>query len=56
MTVSEYNESVEIYADNLYRFVLMNIKDIEKAKDIVQDTFLKFWEKREPVDRAKIKS
>ena len=56
MTVSEYNESVEIYSDNLYRFVLKNIKDIDKAKDIVQDTFLKFWEKRDTVDSTKIKS
>ena len=56
MTVSEYNDSVESYSDNLYRFVLKNIKDIDKAKDIVQDTFLKFWEKRDNVDVAKIKS
>tara|TARA_B100000809_G_scaffold140254_1_gene137809 strand:- start:8421 stop:8906 length:486 start_codon:yes stop_codon:yes gene_type:complete len=56
MTVSEYNESVESYSDNLYRFVLKNIKDIDKAKDIVQDTFLKFWEKRDNVDKSKIKS
>ncbi|MGB0887380.1 MAG: RNA polymerase sigma factor [Vicingaceae bacterium] len=56
MTVSEYNKSVESYSDNLYRFVLKNIKDIDKAKDIVQDTFLKFWEKRDNVDVAKIKS
>ena len=56
MTVSEYNDSVESYSDNLYRFVLKNIKDIDKAKDIVQDTFLKFWEKRENVEPSKIKS
>ena len=56
MTVSEYNDSVESYSDNLYRFVLKNIKDIDKAKDIVQDTFLKFWEKRDNVDSKKIKS
>jgi RNA polymerase sigma-70 factor (ECF subfamily) len=56
MTVSEYNHSVECYSDNLYRFVLKNCKDINKAKDIVQDTFLKFWEKRDTVDPLKIKS
>jgi RNA polymerase sigma factor (sigma-70 family) len=56
MTISEYNESVESYSDNLYRFVLKNIKDIDKAKDIVQDTFLKFWEKRDNVDVSKSKS
>ena len=56
MTVAKYNESVDNYSDNLYRFVLKNIKDSDKAKDIVQDTFLKFWEKKDNVDLAKIKS
>lgn len=56
MTVKEYNQSVEDYSDNLYRFVLKNIKDEEKAKDIVQDTFIKFWEKKNDVDSGKIKS
>ena len=56
MTVSEYNHSVECYSDNLYRFVLKNSRDSDKAKDIVQDTFLKFWEKRDTVDPLKIKA
>ncbi len=56
MTVKEYNQSVDDYSDNLYRFVLKNIKDEEKAKDIVQDTYIKFWEKKDDVDSNKIKS
>ena len=56
MTVNKYNESVDIYSDNLYRFILKNIKDEDKAKDIVQDTYVKFWEKKDNVDEAKIKS
>lgn len=56
MTVNKYNESVDIYSDNLYRFVLKNIKDEDKAKDIVQDTYVKFWLKKDNVDEAKIKS
>lgn len=56
MTVSEYNQTVDKYSDNLYRFVLKNIKDEDKAKDIVQDTYIKFWEKKENVDVTKIKS
>jgi RNA polymerase sigma factor (sigma-70 family) len=56
MTVKEYNESVDKYSDNLFRFVLKNIKDEDKAKDIVQDTYVKFWEKKDGVDVAKIKS
>jgi len=56
MTVTEYNDSVDQFSDNLYRFVLKNIKDSDKAKDIVQDTYLKFWEKKDNVDVKKIKS
>ena len=40
MTVKEYNTTVELYSDNVYRFILKNIRDEEKAKDIVQDTFM----------------
>lgn len=56
MTVSEYNDCVDQFSDNLYRFVLKNIKDSDKAKDIVQDTFMKFWEKKDSVDPNKVKS
>lgn len=56
MTVKEYNKTVDLYSDNLYRFVLKNIKDEAKAQDIVQDTYVKFWEKKDDVDEKKIKS
>ncbi len=56
MTVKEYNKTVDLYSDNLYRFVLKNIKDDAKAQDIVQDTYIKFWEKKDDVDEKKIKS
>jgi RNA polymerase sigma-70 factor (ECF subfamily) len=56
MTVIEYNQSVDNYSDNIYRFVLKSIKDEDKAKDIVQDTYMKFWEKKDNVDPSKIKS
>lgn len=56
MTVKEYNKSVDDYSDNLYRFVLKNIRDDAKAQDIVQDTYVKFWEKKDDVDVTKIKS
>ncbi len=40
MTVTEYNQCVEKYSDGLYRFILKNIKDHDKASDIVRrDTF-----------------
>lgn len=56
MTTDEYNLCVEQYADGLYRFVLSNIKDAERAKDIVQDTFEKLWTKADTVDFNKAKS
>ncbi len=56
MTVAEYNHSVDKYADNIYRFILKNIKDTEKAKDIVQDTFEKLWIKVDTVSYEKVRS
>lgn len=32
---------MDLYADNVYRFILKNIKDEDKAKDVVQDSFEK---------------
>lgn len=56
MTVKEYNHSVSNYSDNVYRFVLKNLRDEEKAKDIVQDAFEKVWHKRAEVNASKAKS
>ena len=56
MTVEEYNELVDHYADGVYRFVLKNIKDEEKAKDLVQDAFEKVWKKRSEIKAEKAKS
>lgn len=56
MTTSEYNKSVDQYSDNIYRFALKNLRDTEKAKDIVQDTFMKLWVRVEDVNFEKVKS
>ena len=56
MTVREYNQCVEEHADGLYRFILKNIKDSEKANDIVQDSFEKLWRKVAEVASEKSKS
>jgi RNA polymerase sigma factor (sigma-70 family) len=56
MTTEEYNFSVDQFADGIYRFILKNIKDEEKARDIVQDTFEKLWVKVETVASEKAKS
>jgi len=56
MTVEEYNSSVDAHADNLYRFVLKNLKQDAMARDIIQDTFEKLWMKLEEVSALKVKS
>lgn len=56
MTVKEYNQAVELFSDNVFRFVLKNIRDEEKAKDIVQDSFERMWEKKDNVEGSKVKS
>lgn len=56
MTVKEYNTTVELYSDNVFRFILKNIRDEEKAKDIVQDAFVKMWQKAEEITAEKAKS
>ena len=56
MTGYEYNKSVELYSDRLYRFVLKSIKDIQKAEDIVQDSYEKLWKNVGNVNFDKVKS
>lgn len=56
MTIIEYNRCVDDYADAVFRFIRKSIGDEEKAKDIVQDSFAKMWEKRHNVEGNKAKS
>ena len=56
MTVSDYNKCVDEHSDGLYRFILKHIRDVNGAKDIVQDTFEKLWRKINEVDATKSKS
>jgi RNA polymerase sigma-70 factor (ECF subfamily) len=56
MTVEEYNISVDEYSDNIYRFILKNIRNSDKAKDIVQDTYEKLWMKVADVSFEKVRS
>ncbi len=56
MTEREYNECVSTYADNVYRFILKNLRHEEDARDVVQTAFEKMWRNREEVDAAKCKS
>ena len=56
MTESEYNECVNLYSDNVYRFILKNLRNEDDAKDVVQGAFEKMWVHRERVLTEKSKS
>ncbi|HOU98091.1 MAG TPA: RNA polymerase sigma factor [Bacteroidales bacterium] len=56
MNIFDYNKTVDLYADALFRFVLKNIKNKEKAEDIVQDSFEKMWKNIDKIDAQKAKS
>ncbi len=56
MTEKDYNECVKLYADNVYRFILKNLRNEEDAKDVVQVAFEKMWVSRLQVDNLKCKS
>ena len=56
MTVEEYNKAVDAFADNLFRFVIKNLKNEDMARDVVQDTFEKLWVKLEEVSGLKVKT
>ncbi|MDO9040146.1 MAG: sigma-70 family RNA polymerase sigma factor, partial [Bacteroidota bacterium] len=56
MNVKEYNQAVDLYSDNVFRFILKNIRDEERARDIVQDSYEKLWRNAENVNSEKVKS
>src|SRR6185436_14990451 len=56
MTKREYNECVNTYADNVYRFIVKNLRHEEDARDVVQTAFEKMWRNREEVDASRSKS
>ena len=56
MTVKEYNRSVEEYADSVYRFIRADLKDEERANDIVQDSYEKLWRNVSEIEYPVVKS
>jgi RNA polymerase sigma factor (sigma-70 family) len=56
MNVKEYNQSVDLYSDNVFRFILKNIRDEERSRDIVQESYEKLWRNAENVNFEKVKS
>jgi len=56
MTEKEYNQCVTEYADNVYRFIVKNLRHEEDSRDVVQSAFEKMWRNRENIDAEKCKS
>jgi RNA polymerase sigma-70 factor (ECF subfamily) len=56
MTEREYNECVKTYSDNVYRFILKNLRHEDDARDVVQGAFEKMWRFRTEVDFKTAKS
>lgn len=56
MTTEEYNKAVDLFSDGAYRFILKNLRNSDKAKDIIQDTFEKLWINVTNVNFQKVKS
>ena len=56
MTTTEYNTSVDLFADGIYRFALKHLRDEDLAKDVVQESFARLWMKLDQVEGAKAKS
>ncbi len=56
MTTAEYNSCVKLHADSVYRFILKNLRDEERSRDIVQDAFEKMWLNVENISPDKSKA
>lgn len=56
MTDQEYNKCVDLYADNVFRFILKNMGNREDARDVVQSAFEKLWLNRAGVYMEKSRS
>ncbi len=56
MTLAEYNQCVDRYSDNVYRFIVKNMRDEDDARDVVQDAFEKVWIKAAEIQFEKAKS
>jgi RNA polymerase sigma-70 factor (ECF subfamily) len=56
MTVKDYNRAVDEYADAVYRFIRADLRDDDRANDIVQDSFEKLWRHVAEIEYTVVKS
>ncbi len=56
MTTAEYNLCVDKHADGVFRFIIKNMRDEEKSRDVVQEAFTRMWEKVDGISYEKSRS
>ncbi|HMU69361.1 MAG TPA: sigma-70 family RNA polymerase sigma factor, partial [Chitinophagales bacterium] len=56
MTPQEYNTTVDLWADGVYRFIRKSLNHDDDARDIVQNAFEILWKNHENVQFDKAKS
>ena len=56
MTTAEYNSCADLSSDGVYRFILKNIKDRDTAQDIVQESYVRMWEKVKEISYEKARA
>ena len=47
MTLDEYNNAIDLFADDIYRFALRCCSDKSMCDDAVQEAFAALWEQHE---------
>ncbi|WP_299251068.1 RNA polymerase sigma factor [uncultured Cytophaga sp.] len=54
MKEKEFNIVVEQTSQRIYRFVFKNLKSDADTKDVVQETYIKFWTKKDDLEKEKV--
>lgn len=51
MTKEEFVKEVVVFGDKMYRIAFRLLENSESAKDVLQESFLKLWEKRNEISK-----
>ncbi len=56
MNRTDYNGCVDEFGDRLYTYALHMVHQKTEAEDIVQESFIKLWNRRKDVDQKTVKA